>query len=723
MKARILLALAAVIAIIGLAIAGVHARPANASPQPQTVEAESLLPPVTTTAPVQAQRECCGITWSGHQQLWFRGLRAGDSVELSVPVAADGQYDLSATLTQGPEYGYLRMSVDGVAIGQVFDSYHAGPAVRTGPVQFGSAALTAGTHRLTITVPGRNPASTGYFAGLDTLTLTPRGPHPDAALSTVAYDTTAETPSAGPRSVLYDTGDDWYYNDHTVVYDQATHKWHLFGISHSMPPDPEHERTFGHLVSDTLVPTPTSTWKPLPDALTAAPDETHIWAPHVIFANGRYYMFYSAGDGDPTTQRIRYATSPDLNTWTRRGTILIDGYAARDPMVVRDGSRWILYYTATTTPSGGNHIVAYRTSTDLVNWSARGVAFTHPAVGGAGGPTESPFVVFHNGWWYLFVCCDGPYDGTRVYRSHDPLHFEYVDLAGQIRAHAAEVVADTDGRSYLTHAGWGQHGIWLAPLNWTAGTVVRGQVISNDYYRAVVQQWPTTRIFSLDVDPAGHRNYRPALDSSFRSTAPYLAVGGWGPTDPAGPAAQIQVSADGTRLALLGMPMGDQPVTADWILTFGKATLRMDLSWNVAGRTRAPVYEVAMSVDSAFTTVGDPAAESRDGNAAALPAWTMGTGDQLSVVSAYRPGSAWRSDSHWFDPGSGVMTWQPLWRSNGATWPTGVYSGGTWLLGASGQRHDTAFADSLSAQVSAPNTADSRVPVGSRSSSQPLEDR
>jgi hypothetical protein len=701
MHARVVLVLAAVLAMIGSAVVVVRMRPANANPTRQTIEAESLLPPVTATAPVQAQGECCGITWSGHRQIWLRGLRAGDSMELSMPVSADGQYDLSAVLTRGADYGYVRMSIDGVTIGQIFDSYHAGPAARTDPVQFGSVALTAGKHRLTVTVPGRNPASTGYSAGLDTLTLTQRGALPDAGVSRAAYDTTAEAPSIGPRSVLYDTGDNWYYNDHTVVYDPATRKWHLFGISHAMPADPEHERTFGHLVSDTLAPTPTSGWKPLPDALTAAPDETHIWAPHVIFAKGQYYMFYSAGDGDPTAQRIRYATSPDLNAWTRRGTILTDGYEARDPMVMWDGARWIMYYTATSTPSGGNHIVAYRTSTDLVKWSARGVAFTHPAVGGAGGPTESPFVVFHNGWWYLFVCCDGSYDGTRVYRSRDPLHFEYVDLAGQIRAHAAEVVVDTDGRWYVTHAGWGQHGIWLAPLTWTVGTVASGQVISNSYYRAVVQQWPTTRIFSLDMDPTGQRNYRPALDSSFRSTAPYLAVGGWGPTDPAGAAADIQVSPDGTRLALLGIPMGNQPVTADWILTFGKATLRIDLSWNVAGRTERPVYEAAMSVDSTFTTVGDPVAESRNGNAAGLPAWTMGTGDQLSVVSAYLPGSAWRSDNHWFDSGSGVMTWQPLWQPTGGTWPTGVYSGGTWLLGASGQPNDTAFADSLSAQLAA----------------------
>jgi hypothetical protein len=689
------------VALAAAAVTMYVALPAHADAITQRFEAESLLPATDATAPVQAQDNCCGITWSGNRQLWFRAAKAGDRFTLAVPVAQAGRYDLSAVLTQAPDYGIVRFAVDGVTVGQLFDGYRSGGVAVTGPVQLGSATLTEGTHRLTVTVPGRNPASAGWFAGIDTLSLTRRGDQP-TAVSTVDYQTTAETPTLGARTTLYYTGDNWYFNDHTVVYDDTTKRWHLFGISHAMPPAPEQERTFGHLVSDRLVPDDTHVWSKVSDAMTAAADETYIWAPHVIRVGTLWYMFYAAGTGDPAAQQIRYATSPDLYTWTRKGAILTDGWAARDPMVTRVNDQWVLYYTATTTPTGGNHIVAYKTSTDLVTWSARGTALDHPGTGSVGGPTESPFVVYRSGWWYLFVCCDGPYDGTRVYRSRDPLHFEYGDLAGTLSAHAAEVVVDTDGRWYATHAGWGEHGVFLAPLTWTSGVVSRGTVTSTPYYRAEIQQWPRTRISSLGVDPTGHGAYRTVLDASWRTTGPYLAVGQWGPTDPAGAAPRGEVSADGTRLALPDLPMGDEPATTDLVFTFNDASLRIDLSLNVLAPLHQPIWEVAFNLDSALPYVGDPGGESRNGDTAGFPAWTMATADGVSLVSAYRPGSAWRTDNHWFYPAQGMTTWQPLWAPGGTTSLTnGAHPAGTWLLGASATRHDTAFANSLAAEVSA----------------------
>jgi dethiobiotin synthetase len=41
---------------------------------------------------------------------------------------------------------------------------------------------------------------------------------------------------------------------------------------------------------------------------------------------------------------------------------------------------------------------------------------------------------------------------------------EYGDRAGQSNSHAAEVVVDAAGSWFVTHAGWGQGGLWLAPL-------------------------------------------------------------------------------------------------------------------------------------------------------------------------------------------------------------------------------------------------------------------
>ena len=60
------------------------------------------------------------------------------------------------------------------------------------------------------------------------------------------------------------------------------------------------------------------------------------------------------------------------------------------------------------------------------------------------------------------------YRGTRVLASDDPLHFDLDGQVGFIDAHASEVVVDTDGSTWVSHCGWGQGGVFLAPLRWDA---------------------------------------------------------------------------------------------------------------------------------------------------------------------------------------------------------------------------------------------------------------
>ncbi|GAB3465239.1 hypothetical protein GCM10027436_78010 [Actinophytocola sediminis] len=276
------------------------------------------------------------------------------------------------------------------------------------------------------------------------------------------------TVSAGAFVRVYDpsVGESqaWYYNDHTLIRDVVTGTWHVYAITHAEPANPLDEKNFGHATA----PTPNGPWTKRPFALTADPalGESHIWAPHVIHDAGTYYLFYAAGTPDHAAYRMHLATSTDLTTWTRgpANPLFTDGFDARDPMVTRVGTQWVMYYTANSTPTGGNHQVAYRTSTDLITWSAKRVAFQHPVAGTFGGPTESPFVIARGGWWYLFVCCDSGYRDTRVYRSRDPFHFDIANLAGRVDAHAAEVVTEPSGATWITGAGWGQGGLWLAPL-------------------------------------------------------------------------------------------------------------------------------------------------------------------------------------------------------------------------------------------------------------------
>lgn len=278
---------------------------------------------------------------------------------------------------------------------------------------------------------------------------------------------------AGEFRKIYDPSVDesepWYINDHCLVR-ALDGQWHLFGITRQEPAKPLEEIQFAHATSGQLTRVP---WDKRPPALTVAREapwrEVHLWAPSVLFHQGRYYMFYCAGGVDGAHYKIHLATSPDLDHWTRASgnPMVVDGFDARDPFVLRVHDAWVMYYTATSRPDGGHHIVAYVTSDDLLTWTNRGVAYTDPATGTGGGPTESPFVVQRGDFFYLFIGPRDNYDSTHVFVSDNPFHWTAERKVGDIPAHAAEVVQDVDGRWYVSRAGWGKGGVYLAPLTWT----------------------------------------------------------------------------------------------------------------------------------------------------------------------------------------------------------------------------------------------------------------
>jgi arabinan endo-1,5-alpha-L-arabinosidase len=291
-------------------------------------------------------------------------------------------------------------------------------------------------------------------------------------------------PAAGEFRRVYDPSigesEAWYVNDHTFVCD-AGGTWHLVGITHPEPAAPFDEVNLAHATAPALL----GPWTKQPFALSADPaaGETHLWAPHIVDHDSRYWMFYCAGGPSPSEYRIHLAISDDCVQWTRHpaNPMVVDGYEARDPMVLRIGDRWVMYYTATSTPTGGRFIVAAVESDDLVTWARRRVVYTDPLSGTGAGPTESPFVVVEGGTYHLLMGPDwdslvrskretGRYDRaayrrTRVLASDDPFSFELADQVATIDAHAAEVVLDERGDRWVSHCGWGQGGVYLAPLS------------------------------------------------------------------------------------------------------------------------------------------------------------------------------------------------------------------------------------------------------------------
>jgi beta-fructofuranosidase len=257
----------------------------------------------------------------------------------------------------------------------------------------------------------------------------------------------------------------WYINDHTFIRAEDG-QWHLFGITHREPANPYQEKFLAHATAPDLM----GPWTRQSSVMHATTkyNERVVWAPYVLRHDGLYWMYYCAGGRDHAKYRIHLATSSDLWSWERHpaNPMVVDGYDSRDPMAIPFNDQWLLYYVATSTPTGGNHTVKVATGPDLIHWSHQQEVFRDPEVGTYGGPTESPFVVSRNEKYYLFVCTNHGYNETAVYESATPFHWDAANLVAKFPAHAAEVIHTPDGKWFVSRAGWGQGGVYLANLTW-----------------------------------------------------------------------------------------------------------------------------------------------------------------------------------------------------------------------------------------------------------------
>jgi beta-fructofuranosidase len=292
--------------------------------------------------------------------------------------------------------------------------------------------------------------------------------HPAEPMS-AAFSTPDSVFRVGEFKKIYDpsTGEKerWYINDHTFVR-AVNSRWHLYGITHREPANAQQEKFFAHATAPDLM----GPWTKQASVLHV--DEKHqetvVWAPYVLRYENLYWMYYCAGGQDHAKYHIHLATSADLWNWNRHpaNPMVVDGYDARDPMVMQFKDQWLLYYAATSTVKGGNHTVNVVSSQDLCHWSNKLEVFRDPEVGTYGGPTESPFVVARNEKYYLFVCTNHGYNETAVYESDSPFHWDPGSLVGKFLAHAAEVIQTPEGKWFVSRAGWGQGGVYLAELTW-----------------------------------------------------------------------------------------------------------------------------------------------------------------------------------------------------------------------------------------------------------------
>ena len=178
-------------------------------------------------------------------------------------------------------------------------------------------------------------------------------------------------------------------------------------------------------------------------------DATATWTGCVVRGDdGLWRMFYTgsrflADDSNANIETVCVATSRDLHTWTKSGTVLSadprwyerlsDGTwreeAWRDPWVYQDAAgQWHMLLTARA--SGGDPldrgVIAHATSTDLVTWQAQspvsepGAGFLHLEVPQFAVIDGSGVVLFSCDSAHLTGARDGQQGGIWVVSVEDP---------------------------------------------------------------------------------------------------------------------------------------------------------------------------------------------------------------------------------------------------------------------------------------------------------------
>lgn len=262
----------------------------------------------------------------------------------------------------------------------------------------------------------------------------------------------------------------WITNDFSVIKDG--NKFHMVGITHPEIPGfvssyeyPEtdiHEAEFQLFRAEAEAENFADVF--FEDSFTDCqkilyPDErpnegNEIWAPALIKRNGKFAVIYSP-------KKIRMAESEDFSNFEIRELFECSSAVARDPFVYEENGIYYVIYTE-------EKQIKYRTTKDFVQFSEEKVLQESLF---ADTENESPFLLKKNGIYYLFWSVwngkNGSYDErTMVFASETIEGLKNTAPVTMLRAHAPEIIKDTDGTYYILSAFYPKNGVCAAKLEW-----------------------------------------------------------------------------------------------------------------------------------------------------------------------------------------------------------------------------------------------------------------
>jgi arabinan endo-1,5-alpha-L-arabinosidase len=221
-----------------------------------------------------------------------------------------------------------------------------------------------------------------------------------------------------------------------------------------------------------------------------------LWAPDVIYHEGRFLLYYSVSTWGRNTSAIGLVTNPTLDPadpnfqWTDQGWVVRstskDDFNAIDPGVTRDaeGNLWLVFGSYWS----GIKLVQLDPRTGKPLAGARLHALAHHS------SIEAACVYRRSNWYYLFVnwgqCCLGVQSTYNIRVGRSPaITGPYVDRAGrELLAGGGTLVASSAGRfigpghagifndgdrewfsfHFYDQARGGAPTLAVAPLSWSA---------------------------------------------------------------------------------------------------------------------------------------------------------------------------------------------------------------------------------------------------------------
>jgi hypothetical protein len=217
-------------------------------------------------------------------------------------------------------------------------------------------------------------------------------------------------------------------------------------------------------------------------------------SPFIIKEDGKYYMFYGGhstgrniqgvpasgkkGRNPESECQICLMISLDGLTWDRYlhkdgfSRLFIGPGQTRDPCLVKVNDLWYMYYAG---HDSGDEInkgaIFLRTLRDLINWSDYSLVHHDPVFGARTWDHECPFVVYREGYFYLFKTQNYRAAITHVYRSEDPRNFgTNAETAQQLHVGIFPVAApelyEHDGKEYVSSNHDPQLGTQMSQMKW-----------------------------------------------------------------------------------------------------------------------------------------------------------------------------------------------------------------------------------------------------------------